>query len=73
MFSFSLSKYLVTFMRFSVFSVISGVFGDSGESTWPYLTTHFEGEAEAALNGLKLCNDNYETAKNLLKERFGAK
>ena len=70
MFSFSLSKYLVTFMKFSVFSVI---FGDSRESTWPYLTTHFEGEAEAALNGLKLCNDNYETAKNLLKERFGAK
>ena len=38
-----------------------------------YLTTHLEGEAEAALKGLKLCNDNYETAKDLLKERFSDK
>ena len=38
-----------------------------------YLTIHLEGEAEAALKGLKLCNDNYETAKDLLKERFGDK
>ena len=41
-----------------------------------YLTTqtaHLEGEAEAVLKGLKLCNDNYETAKDLLKERFGRK
>ena len=34
------------------------------------LNTHLEGEAEAALKELKLCNDNYETAKDLLKERF---
>ena len=33
--SFSLVKYLVSFMKFLVFSVISGVSGDSGESTWP--------------------------------------
>ena len=36
-----------------------------------YLATHLEGEAEAALKGLKLCNDNYETAKDLLKGRLG--
>ena len=38
-----------------------------------YLATHLEGEAEAELKGLKLCNDNYETAKDLLKERLGDK
>lgn len=38
-----------------------------------YLTIHLEGEAEAALKALKLCNDNYETAKDLLKEQFGDK
>ena len=38
-----------------------------------YLITHFEGEAEAALKGLKLCNDNYKTVKDLLKKRFGDK
>ena len=38
-----------------------------------YLITHLEGEAEAALKGLKLCNDNYDTAHDLLKERFGDK
>ena len=32
--SFSLVKCLVTFMKFSI-SVISGVSGDSAESTWP--------------------------------------
>ena len=33
-----------------------------------YLTTRLEDEAEAALKGLKLCNDNYEIAKDLLKK-----
>ena len=38
-----------------------------------FLIIHLEGEAEAALKWLKLCNDNYETAKDLLKEWFGDK
>ena len=38
-----------------------------------YLANHLEGEAEAALKGLKLCNDNYETAKDLLQGRLGDK
>lgn len=38
-----------------------------------YLTTRLEDEAEAALKGLKLCNDNYEIAKDLLEKRFGDK
>ena len=32
---FSLVKHLVTFIKISVISVISGVSSDSGESTWP--------------------------------------
>ena len=35
-----------------------------------YLTIHLEGEAEAALKGLKLCNDNYETANDLAISRL---
>ena len=27
---------LVTFMKFSIISVISGISSDSGESTWPF-------------------------------------
>ena len=38
-----------------------------------YLTTRLEDEAEAALKGLKLCNDNYEITEDLLKKRFGDK
>ena len=30
-----MAKYLVTFVKFSVIFVISGVSGNSGESTWP--------------------------------------
>ena len=38
-----------------------------------YLITHLEGEAESLLKWPKLCNDNYQIAKDLLKERFGHK
>ena len=39
--SFSLVKCLVTFMNFSIISVISSVSGDSVESTWPLMhVTH---------------------------------
>ena len=38
-----------------------------------YLITHLEGEAESLLKWPKLCKDNYEIAKDLLKEWFGHK
>ena len=39
--SFSLVKCLVTFMKFFIISMISGVSGDSGESTWPKIKPNY--------------------------------
>ena len=36
-----------------------------------FLINNIEGEAENAIKGLKLSNDNYEVAKKMLEDRFG--
>ncbi|XP_057290238.1 uncharacterized protein LOC130612923 [Hydractinia symbiolongicarpus] len=36
-----------------------------------YLTNLLSGSAEQTISGLSLCNENYEIARDLLKERFG--
>ena len=38
-----------------------------------YLVNSMEGQAYKALEGLKICEENYVKAKNLLQERFGKK
>ena len=38
-----------------------------------YLQGFLSGEAEETLKGLRLTNDNYETARKMLSERFGDK
>eukprot|EP00795_Rhopilema_esculentum_P014774 gene14774-biopygen4485 len=38
-----------------------------------YLVNSLEGQAYKALEGLQICEENYEKAKVLLKERFGKK
>ena len=38
-----------------------------------YLINYLTGEAESCVEGLSLCNDNYQIALDLLKERYGDK
>lgn len=38
-----------------------------------YLKSYLGGEAERSIEGLRMCNDNYPIAINILKERYGAR